>query len=419
MPRLSLKRREARLAWWMISPTLFIALSIVILPVLANFWIAFKNIRLSDLRTPRPAVRELVLSRPAAAGDLLAVRLIIFNRAEETLSNVQATATLAPGLKPRELPEDCGVQQETLTCRIGDLGPQKSERLRLNFTAGQAYFGHHQRTATLGVIDAKGYAPNPLFAKPFTILNFQRVFADPDFRPMLWTTLAYTVFGTGLSILLGLFAAQLLSVRFAGRNFLRALFLFPYIAPVIAVAFTWVFLLAPFAGTVNALLLKYGVIHGPVAFLSQRYFPVHFFGSVIRVPLALSMLILFEGWRYFPFAFLFILARLQAIPRDMYEAAKMDGAGIVQTFWYITLPQLRGILATLVLLRFIWTFNKFDDVFLLTGGAGGTQTITIKIYNYAFAASNIGQGAALAVVLFGILAAFLLLYFRFSPQEEV
>ena len=102
----------------------------------------------------------------------------------------------------------------------------------------------------------------------------------------------------------------------------------------------------------------------------------------------------------------------------MYEAAEVDGASPSQQFWYITLPQLVGILSTLFLLRFIWTFNKFDDIFLLTGGAAGTKTLTVHVYDQAFALADLGAGAAVAVALFVILALFMVLYFRFAPEGE-
>ncbi len=403
----------------MLFPTFAIVLLIVIFPVLADFWIAFKPVKLGDLRVPRPVVLERVRARPRAPGDALVVRYRVQNRTKNPITQARFTDPLPPGLVPLELPEACKVEAGALTCVLGGLEPGERVELAVTFRAEAAYFAAGRPDPRATRPEVESVAPNPLVAKPFVLDNFVRVFRDPDFWPMLKVTLAYTLFGTGLSILLGLFAAQLLAVRFSGRNLLRGLFLFPYVAPVIAVAFVWVFLLDPFSGTLNALLLKYGLVAEPIPFLSQRYWPVHFFGLTLKLPLALTMVILFEGWRYFPFAFLFILARLQAIPRELYEAAKVDGAGIWATFRFVTLPQLAGILATLFLLRFIWTFNKFDDIFLLTGGAAGTETITIKVYDYAFARADLGQGAALAVVLFLILAIFLTLYFRYAPKGEV
>jgi multiple sugar transport system permease protein len=126
----------------------------------------------------------------------------------------------------------------------------------------------------------------------------------------------------------------------------------------------------------------------------------------------------FAMWGYFPLCFLFILARMQSIPEDMYEAAEMDGASPFQMFWYLSIPQLLGILSVLFLLRFIWTFNKFDDIFLLTGGNAGTRTLTVNVYEQAFAVSNIGAGAAVAVVIFGCLILFSVVFFKYVSREE-
>ena len=152
-------------------------------------------------------------------------------------------------------------------------------------------------------------------------------------------------------------AALLVHRKFFGRGLVRGLLLFSYVAPIIAVAFTWTFLLDPFSGTVNALLVEFGIVDEGISFFSRR-------------PSALISVIFFDAWRYFPFAFLFILARLQAIPKPLYESAEVDGAGPYRTFFAITLPQLRDVIGTIFLLRFMWTFNRFDDIFLLTGGCG-------------------------------------------------
>ncbi len=96
----------------------------------------------------------------------------------------------------------------------------------------------------------------------------------------------------------------------------------------------------------------------------------------------------------------------------------MDGASPFQQFWYLSVPQLAGILSVLFLLRFIWTFNKFDDIFLLTGGNAGTRTLTVNVYEQAFAVSNIGAGAAVAVVIFAILVMFSVLFFKYGSREE-
>jgi multiple sugar transport system permease protein len=256
-----------------------------------------------------------------------------------------------------------------------------------------------------------------LFELNLTLANFRRVLGDPGFNSVLLTTLAYTVGGSGLSILLGLAAALLVREEFPGRAIMRGLLISPYIAPVVAVAFTWSFILDPQLGVVNWLALDRGLIQAPIPFLSGRWIEVPWFGQGARLPLALLSVIFFEGWRYFPFAFLFILARLQSIPEELYHAAAVDGASPVQRFIHITVPQLATVLATLFLFRFIWTINKFDDIFLLTRGQAGTEVMTIRIYDYAFGEFNIGAGSAVAVILFGVLAIFLFVYFRWILRE--
>ena len=257
-----------------------------------------------------------------------------------------------------------------------------------------------------------------LFKFNLTLENFQKVFGDPDFVPVLMTTLIYTIAGSVLSILLGLMAALLVHGEFPGRSLVRGLFISPYIAPVVAVTFTWSFILDPQLGVLNWLAVDKGLLAQPIPFLSQRWWDMDIFGLRLRMPLALTSVILFEGWRYFPFAFLFILARLQAIPDELYQAASVDGASPFQRFFHITLPQLASVLSTLFLFRFIWTFNKFDDIFLLTRGQAGTKVLTIKVYDYAFGEFDIGASSAVAMVLFGVLLVFLVIYFRWMVKEE-
>ena len=192
---------------------------------------------------------------------------------------------------------------------------------------------------------------------------------------------------------------------------------FPYVSPVIAVAFAWVILFDPFSGIINSMLVQMNVIDKPINFFGQKYADIIIFGYVFKFPLALSMVITFEIWRYFPLSFLFILARMQSFPEEVYDAAKIDGASPFQQFYYISLPFLIGIMSILFLLRFIWTFNKFDDIFLLTGGNAGTRTFTVNVYEQAFAISNLGAGAAVAVIIFVFLLTFSLLFMKYSKKE--
>jgi len=303
-----------------------------------------------------------------------------------------------------EIPSACTVEGRSVLCDLGDIEGGFRERLELPVTLdGDADALEEAIEASLP--EVSGTADNVLTNAEFTFDNFARVFDGSEFWGVLFVTMFYTIFGTIGALLFGLFAAMLLNKSFRGQGVLRGLYLFPYVAPVIAVAFTWVTLFDPFSGSANALLVQMGVAEAPINFFGQR-------------PLALIMVTVFEIWRYFPLSFLFILARMQSIDSDMYEAADMDGASPFQQFWYLSLPMLLGILSVLFLLRFIWTFNKFDDIFLLTGGNAGTRTLTVNVYEQAFAISNIGAGAAVAVVVFFSLLLFSFFFFRYMSQEE-
>ncbi|MFQ5554117.1 MAG: carbohydrate ABC transporter permease [Acidimicrobiia bacterium] len=250
-----------------------------------------------------------------------------------------------------------------------------------------------------------------------TIANFSRVTGVRSFWEVIRTTVIYTVGGTVLSIVLGLWAALVVKKVFIGRSVVRGLMLFPYVAPVIAVTFVWRLMLNPTFGIVNEWVDGAGLTR--IDFLGRRDIVLDLFAFHLTLPLALTMVILFEAWRYFPFAFLFILARVQALPSELEEAATVDGATLTQRFRYITLPQLSGVLSVLFLLRFIWTFNKFDDIFLLTGGAAGTEVITLSIVDWLLGRGDIGSAAALSIILAGFLFVLLFVYYRFFFTEEV
>ena len=401
-----IERREMRLAFAMLAPTAAAVLMVVLIPVLANFWISVKPVELADLRAAKPLVRERVRDEPAAAGETIRVEYRVRSSSpNDPVLGATLTDPLPVGLQVVELGAPCAVLANEIHCDFGTLEPGKQQRIGVLFLTTDAWVegGAVSPKETDPLTTGRGR--NALTSLEFTVENFRKVFDASEFWTVLWVSIVYTIGGTCGALLLGLFAAQLMMTAFPGRSIMRGLFLFPYVSPVIAVAFTWIFLLDPFSGTMNAILGKTGVTDGPINFLGQR-------------GIALWTVIAFEAWRYFPLAFLFILARMQSLSADLDEAAEMDGATPFQKFWHISLPQLIGIISTLFLLRFIWTFNKFDDIFLLTGGASGTRTLTVNVYEQAFALSNLGAGAAVAVVIFFMLAAFVAFYFRFAPKEE-
>ena len=248
----------------------------------------------------------------------------------------------------------------------------------------------------------------------YTLDNVQRVLQSEGFWSTLWTTLIYTVGGTVGSIGLGLVAALALRRPFRGRGAVRALMLLPYITPVVAATFVWTVALDPQYGVVNAWGTSFLGWDEAIPFLSTEQ--SHLLG--VPVPTALLVVIAFETWRYFPFAFLFLVARIQAIPGDLDEAARVDGASIWQRFRNVVWPQLLPVIALLGLLRFIFTFNKFDDVYLLTGGGAGTEVVSVRVYEFLTARKDVGLAAAQAVVLALVLVALIVVYLRAQSRAD-
>ena len=256
-----------------------------------------------------------------------------------------------------------------------------------------------------------------LFAS-YSLDNFKEVLGSDGFWGSLATTMVYSVCGTMLAIGLGLVAALALRQSFRGRGLVRALMLLPYVAPVVAVTFVWSTMLNPEFGIINhwgTTLLGWDE---PIAFLSQKSATASPLGLDVEIPVALLSVVFFEMWRSFPFAFLFLTARLQAVPDMLEEAALVDGATPTQQFRHILLPQLMPTIAVLALLRFIWTFNNFDDIWLLTGGGAGTQVVSVRVFNYLIARGDIGAASAQALVLALVLIVLVTVYLRFAAREE-
>ena len=414
-----LAKREMRFAYLLLLPTFLIVLSVVLFPLFANIWISFKPVTLGDLRPPSILVNERLMGDVEAVGDEADIRYRIRNSSRRSdITDVFMTDTLPETLDVLAVDDRCTLDGVALACDLGDYEAGKREDIIVRVAATQAFLDTPEDvkdTESVFAFDTENILTNG----DFTLDNFRKVFNASDFWQVLWASLYYTIAGTVGALVMGLFAAQLMNLTFRGRSFLRGLFLSPYVAPVIAVAVAWVLLLDPGpGGTLNALLMQLGAIDGPINFLGQRKADINILGMTFEFPVALTVVIIFEIWRYFPLAMLFILARMQSVSNDIYEAAEIDGATPLQQFRFISLPQLMGIMAVLFLLRFIWTFNKFDDIFLLTGGAAGTRTLTVNVYEQAFAISNLGAGAAVAVVVFVILLFFSVIFFKFSPEDD-
>jgi multiple sugar transport system permease protein len=238
--------------------------------------------------------------------------------------------------------------------------------------------------------------------------NYAYLLGDPEFWESLRKGLVYAAGTTALQLVLGVTMALVLHQAFRGRTLVRALVLFPYMIPTIVAIIVWRWLLNETFGLVDHLLVAWRLVRQPIAFLSADW--------------AMTTLIAVSVWQFTPFVVLSVLARLQTIPLELYEAARVDGASAWARFWHVTLPQLRAILFVVVLLRGIWMFTKFDTVWLITQGGGAEKYIrTLPVYAYlrTFNYYQAGMGAAIATVMFLILVVATVVYFRTLRQEEI
>jgi multiple sugar transport system permease protein len=233
------------------------------------------------------------------------------------------------------------------------------------------------------------------------LANYVAVFGDEEFWRSLKLGLIYSLTTIALQLVLGVAAALLLNEAFAGRALVRAVAIFPYVIPTVVAVIVWKWLLNSQFGLVNHLL------GAPVSWMGRDWIMVS--------------LIIVSVWQFFPFVLLAVLARLQTIPPELYEAAKVDGAGAFYRFIHITLPQLASVLFVVVLLRSIWMFTKFDTPWLMIQGGGAETYIrTLPIYTYlrTFGYYEAGRGSAMAVLMFLMLVTAAALYFHFWRREE-
>jgi multiple sugar transport system permease protein len=203
-----------------------------------------------------------------------------------------------------------------------------------------------------------------------------------------WVTCAFTVLSVFFSWLIGTVAAILMQDTFRGRAVLRAIFLVPYALPVYAAVITWTFMFQQDTGLVNH------VLHDQLHLTSDK--PFWLIGGN-----SFWALVIVSVWKSWPFAFLALMAGLQNIPRELYEAAAMDGAGVWQQIRKITMPSLRPVNQVLVLVLFLWTFNDFNTPYVMFGQAAPHQAdlISIHIYQSSFITWNFGSGSAMSVLL--------------------
>ena len=238
--------------------------------------------------------------------------------------------------------------------------------------------------------------------------NFLRAFNDPTFWISLVNSAWWIGLVVGLQFLLGLVTALLLNQSFWWRGLARALIIIPWALPSVIISLTWTWMYDFNVGVLNDLLLRSGLVSQPVAWLAT---PSTAFYAIV---LALV-------WQGFPFFAVTILAGLQTISAEMYEAAELDGATRFQRLRFVILPAIADVIATALLLRTIWVANSLDVILVMTGGGPGLATHTLPLYAFlkAYSGMEFGYGSALALILTVILLGVVMIYVRRQAREAL
>jgi multiple sugar transport system permease protein len=237
--------------------------------------------------------------------------------------------------------------------------------------------------------------------------NFARLLKDEFFLSALWHTLVYAIIALTIEFLLGLGLAVLLNKRMRGRSFFRAALLVPMMLPPVVVGVVWRLMLNPNFGAINGTLQGFGANTESLTWTAH---PTLAFASIVLVDI----------WQWTPFMFLILLAGLQAIPEEPYEAALIDGSTPWQTFRHVTLPLLKPAILIALLLRTMDLLRVFDQIFILTEGGPGsaTETVSLYIYRTAFRFGDFGYAAAMSFVLLILTNTISLLYIRLLQRQE-
>jgi ABC-type sugar transport system permease subunit len=251
------------------------------------------------------------------------------------------------------------------------------------------------------------FSPIPVFAG---LHNYALIFTDALYRTDVWNTTSRTVIFTVISVpielVLGLYFALLLNEEFRGRNFFRSVMIVPYAMLTISNGLVWQYILDPTYGSLNVLLQRVGLISNYQNWLGT--------GTG-----AMTWVIVADVWKTVPFMTIILLAALQTMPSNMYKAAEVDGAGMFQRFWRITLPMLRPAILVALVLRTLGAFRVYDIIYVLTQGgpADSTNVISYYVYEQAFVDFHIGYASAVAYLTTIAMVVIIVLYIRLLRSE--
>jgi ABC-type sugar transport system permease subunit len=293
--------------------------------------------------------------------------------------------------------------------------PRASASLR-----GEARLAYAILTPTLLVI--LGLVAYPFFAAMYLSLqdkmvgapgrfvglsNYMELFRDEVFLRAAWNSVVYTGVGVGLKFVIGLTMALVLDQERRFNNFFRTLLFLPWAVPVVIVALNWRWIYDDLSGFLNNFLITFHITHDIISWLSD---PRLAMGCVVAVVV----------WAGTPFYAMTFLAGLQAIPKELYEAAEIDGASIVQQFFFVTVPRLKTVFITTVMLSTIWTATNLQFVLILTRGgpASRTEIFPHLAYQTALGARRLGMGAAISLVFFPVLVVLIVMLTRRMLRER-
>lgn len=237
--------------------------------------------------------------------------------------------------------------------------------------------------------------------------NFAYILDDSDFRAAVGHTVYFTVMSVSAEVVLGVLVALLLNQEFKGRTLARALLILPWALPTIVNAVMWRLIYNPEYGSLNALLTQIGLLDAYRSWLGDP-------------ATAMNMVILADIWKNYPLIALIALAGLQTVPKDLYEAAIMDGANAWTRFWKITLPGIMGALSVAMVLRAIEAFKVFDIFYVMTRGgpADSTKTVSFFVYQESFTYLRAGSGAAYALTVTAMSALMIAIYVVLLVRRE-
>ncbi|HVY51049.1 MAG TPA: sugar ABC transporter permease [Devosia sp.] len=238
------------------------------------------------------------------------------------------------------------------------------------------------------------------------LANFAYLSKNATFTASIWNTIVMVVVSDGLKLLIGLGLALLVNQALPGRGIFRSFLMLPWAMPGFVAFLTWRVLYQPIGGGINLILTATGLHSGVIDWLGQR-------------STAMPAVIVATVWRGFPFWFVSILAALQAVPKELYEAARVDGANGWQQFWTVTVPGIRQVVIVTVLLSSIWTANGFENVWLLTQGGPSDATIVFPVLAYfGMQTQRLGEAAAVSVYTLPVLIILVLIATSLMLRDE-